>query len=170
MHTVNLKLCPKSLDFYFKVLLKCLAATWITKKQTRRARNTGFGSMTGAGAILGRAKGPSHACECCYMCVCSQGGKGFLRVSACHFIPCTAKPEQMLLLFAWYVGNQGFMHGTQHGHLHSSRCFLSSLLNSSVHHNCAVKWNLVVKSIWRRSSFLLVIFELSGCGRSLVND
>lgn len=45
------------------------------------------------------------------------GGKGFLRVSACHFISCTAEPEQMLLLFGWYVGDQRFMHGTQHSHL-----------------------------------------------------
>lgn len=91
MHTVNLKLCPKSLDFYFKVLPKYLAATRIAKRRTPTARNTGFGYMTGADAILGTG-GPSHACECCYMCVCSLEEKAFYVFQ--HVISSPALPSQ----------------------------------------------------------------------------
>lgn len=117
MHTVKSKVRPNSLDFYFKVLLKYLAAAGSTKKPTHTTHNTVLGYMTGTDAMLGRAKGPSRACEGSWYTCVSPWRKRILRVSACHFISCTAKPEQMLLLFGWCVGDQGFMHGTQHGHL-----------------------------------------------------
>lgn len=130
--------------FTFKVLPKYLAATGIAKKWTPTACNTGFGYMTGADAILGTTKGPSHACECCYMCM-------WKRLFTCfsmsfHLLHCQARADVVAF---WSICGRPGIHAwyTARPSSTSSRCFLSSLLNSSVHHSCVVKWDPVVKSI-----------------------
>lgn len=140
MHTVNLK--PKSLDFYFKGFPEFLAATGIAKKWTRTARNTGFGYMTGADAMLGTAKGPSHACECCYMCMCSLEEKAFYMFQ--HVISSPALPSQSrcccFLVDMWETRDSSMVRWyAARPSSTSSRCFLSSVINSSVHLSCIVK-------------------------------
>lgn len=151
MHTVNLKPCPKSLDFYFKGLPKYLAATGFAKKWTCTARNTGFGYMTGADAILGTAKGPSHAShECCCMCVCSLEEKAFYVFQ--HVISSPALPSQSrcccFLVDMWETRDSCMVrwYAAQPSST-SSRCFLSSVINISMHLSCVVKWDPIVKSI-----------------------
>lgn len=138
MHTVNLKLCPKSLDFYFKVLPKYLAATGIAKRRTRTARKTRFGYMTGADAILGT--GGLHMLVSVATCACAPWRK---RLFTCfsmsfHLLHCRGRADVVAFwlicgrpeIHAWYAARPSST---------SSRCFLSSLLNSSVHHSCVVK-------------------------------
>lgn len=146
MHTVKSKLCPNSLDFYFKVLPEYLAANGCVEEQTKCP--TGFSYMTGTDTILGTAKEPSNACECsCYTCVLPWKKRAFACFSVSfHRLHCQARADVVAFwvicgrprIHAWYAAQPSST---------SSRCFLSSLLNSSVHHSCVVKWDLVVKSI-----------------------
>lgn len=109
----------------------------------------------------------------CYTCVLPWKKRVLTCFSVSfHLLHCQARADVVAFwvicgrprIHAWYAAQPSSTR---------SRCFLSSLLNSSVHHSCVVKWDLVAKSIYRGSHFFKSScfgFVLSGCGRSLAND
>lgn len=148
MHTVKSKLCPNSQDLYFWSILLLMDAL-----NSKVVQHVIHGLATWLALMLywELLRGFHMLVSVHATWMFLLGGKGFLFFFTCfsvsfHLLHCQARADVVAF---WLKCGRPRIHAWSAARpsTTSSRCFLSSLLNSSMHHSCVVKWDLVVKSI-----------------------